>query len=561
MPKRQTQKLDPNRLDIAVDGGEERVDALMRIETLHSPHALERFRRVCFAFADDQRALSVAQLRNVLQVEDHLDWLLRQDMARLQLWRTDARRSEALAISMQVADLWQALGVCLGRYALDAPAWVKNAEHETGLLPLTIAVALHCHVNEMRWRARAEKDCDVPLRALHRLYGIAESHKVADQQVYPYEADVEFSITPKGQYVLMLLMADLAERELPHVQRLVAQHWLSSWAQDVVLDDHYVPGTHGMLVNLDSAAGIQRIAETVESTYRYLDIRAIGRRIEETDAYLANRREEDDSVKELTEATEEDFAHTIAWLEKLYHDRSAAFQTARERQAAAPNRFARMIVGWNSIQEFIDASTWDPKTGRGTFPTRNPQSEELGAIAIEVLVKTGTHVPVSPDTPGEQRDSDDFPLWRIRDTSAGGYGLSSEYPPDADHAVGTLVLICPEGETRWDLGRIVRKFKGLDTNDVRFGVQVTGIDAVPVRLKPRPPEDQVKYTVMGPAAGLFLRRPEKQDQQDLLLISSAVLAYTRRFELKTGQKRLALHTTVPVQSAGAWVMIQFTTDD
>jgi hypothetical protein len=71
----------------------------------------------------------------------------------------------------------------------------------------------------------------------------------------------------------------------------------------------------------------------------------------------------------------------------------------------------------------------------------------------------------------------------------------------------------------------------------------------------------VKYTVMGPAAGLFLCRPEKPEQQDLLLISSAVLAYTRRFELKTGPKRLALHTTVPVQSAGAWVMIQFTTDD
>ncbi|MEO8385732.1 MAG: hypothetical protein ABI583_10855, partial [Betaproteobacteria bacterium] len=193
--------------DFAIESTRDLVDSIMRVETLLGPHTLERYRTVCFAFADEETALSVGQLRLALQVEDYLDWVLRKDMQRLQLWRMESRRKDSLAASRQIADLWQALGLCLGRYALGAKEWLKTPEQETGLLPLTIAVALHCYVNELRWRARAELACDVPLKALHRLYAMAETRNIADQEVFPYEADVDFSITPKGQYVLMLLMA------------------------------------------------------------------------------------------------------------------------------------------------------------------------------------------------------------------------------------------------------------------------------------------------------------------------------------------------------------------
>ncbi len=113
-------------VDFALETAEDRVDALLRIETLLGPHALERFRKACFDFADEQTALSVGRLRMILQIEDHLDWLLRNDQPRLQLWRLDARRSNALSLSNQIADMWQALGVCLGRYVLDEPQWGKT---------------------------------------------------------------------------------------------------------------------------------------------------------------------------------------------------------------------------------------------------------------------------------------------------------------------------------------------------------------------------------------------------------------------------------------------------
>ncbi|MEO8104253.1 MAG: hypothetical protein ABI790_17195 [Betaproteobacteria bacterium] len=548
--------------DFALDSAEESVDAIMRIETLLGPHSLERFRKVCFAFADEQRAMSVGQLRLILQIEDHLDWLLRNDMPRLQLWRLDARRKDALEISRQIADLWQALGVCLGRFALGAAEWLKTREQEAGLLPLTIAVALHCHVNELRWRARAELPCEVPLKALHHLYAIAETRNVAEQEVYPYEADVDFSITPKGQYVLMLLMADLAERDLQPVQRLVAQHWLSSWAHDVMLDATCVPGKHSMLVNLDSDEGIQRIAESTGDTFRYLDIRVIARRIEETDAYLANSNHDDDTTRDLSEATEADFADTLAWLEKLYHDRSAAFQIARERKLAPADRFARVIIGWNQIQDFLEASNWGAKAGRGAFPATCPSSRKLGKVG-EALARTGSDLPLfdSHFAPGsETRDSENFLLWHIRDMSAGGLGLASAHTADADLAVGTLIMVAIEGETSWSLGRIVRKFKGLGESDTRFGIQVIGLDAVPVHLIPRQPDDQVKHTLISTLTGLFLGRPDQPEHQDLMLVSSSALAYTRRFELKTGNKRFPIRATLPVQSAGAWVMIQFEED-
>ncbi|MCY7387328.1 MAG: hypothetical protein LH481_04575, partial [Burkholderiales bacterium] len=435
--------------DFALETSRDLIDEIMRVETLLGPHTLERYRRVCFAFADEERAMSVGQLRLALQVEDYLDWLLRKDMPRLQIWRVASRRNDALIVSKQIADLWQALGICLGRYALSAGEWLKTPEQEAGLLPLTIAVALHCHVNELRWRARAELPCDVPLKALHRLYAMAETRNIADQEVYPYEADVDFSITPKGQYVLMLLMADLAQRDLQPAQQLVAQHWLSNWAHDVVLESTPVAGKHSMQVNLDSPEGIERIVDGTGPTIRYLDIRAVARRIEELDAYLANSDHEDETAKDLSEATEADLADTLAWLEKLYHDRSAGFQAARVRQVAPPNRFAQVIIGWNQIQEFLEASTWALKAGRGTFPGTYPSTQKLGLIG-EALARSGTHLPIFDSQAiigTTRRSSENFLLWQIRDQSAGGLGLASSDEQDADLPVGTLIMVAIEGET------------------------------------------------------------------------------------------------------------------
>ena len=549
--------------DFAQESDADRVSAVTRIESLLVPAALDQIREVSFGFADQQTALSVGPLRLILQLEDHLDWLLRNDQPRLQLWRLDTRRPNALALSIQVADIWQALGVCLGRYALGADEWALTADQKTGLLPLTIAVALHCHVNEMRWRARGEQHCDVPLHALHRLYMIAEAHNVAGQEVHPYEADVDFSVTPKGQYVVMLLMADLAERDLPPVQRLVAQHWLSSWARDVILDNRYVPGVHSMLANLDSHQGILRVDQNSQPAYRYLDIRAIARRIEETDAYLANSSAENETTRDIAEATETDYAETLAWLEKLYHDRSAAFQATRERQNAPADRYARVIIGWNQIQEFIDAASWHAKSGRGNFPDKFPSSAKaLGALG-EVLARSVVDA-VLPDpdqtASGNSRDDHNFALWRVRDSSAGGLGLSSALGLDGDLAVGTLILVAMDRETRWSLGRVVRKFRGLEGGDVRFGIHLMGVDASPVRLTPRPVDDQAKNPLISTVTGVFLGRHENPAVQDLLLVSASALASTRRYELKSGTRRSPIRTTLPVQSAGAWVLIQFEED-
>ena len=555
--------LSDSTTDFALESPADRVGTIMRIESLLAPEALEQIRKVSFGFADEKSALSVGQLRVVLQLEDHLDWLLRNDQPRLQLWRLDSRRPNALAFSKHVADIWQALGVSLGRYALGAGEWVKTPDHETGLLPLTIAVALHCHVNEIRWRARGEQPCDVPLNALHRLYKIAETRNVAEQEVHPYEADVDFSVTPKGQYVLMLLMADLVERDLPPVQRLVAQHWLSSWAQDVMLDNQLIPGVHSMLVNLDSNEGILRVAENVLPAYRYLDIRAVARHVEETDAYLSNSNGAGEATRDIAEASESDYAETLAWLERLYHDRSAAFQATRERKEAPPDRDARVIVGWNQIQEFIDASTWKLKGARGIFPEKHPAlTKTLGALgeALAQSANDTTMFDSGQAVARVRRDENNFALWRVRDISVGGLGLSSDHAPDGDLAVGTLVLIAMDREARWGLGRIVRKFSSLDGGHVRFGIQILGIDASPVRLTPRPTDDQSKNPLISAVTGLFLGRYENPAIQDLLLVSASSVASTRRYELKTGTKRSQIHTTLPLQSAGAWVLIQFEED-
>jgi hypothetical protein len=319
-----------------------------------------------------------------------------------------------------------------------------------------------------------------------------------------------------------------------------------------------------MQVRLDSSDGIERIAPDGGPTVRYLDIRAIALRIEEMDAYLANSNQEDATSGELNEATEADFANTLAWLEKLYHDRSAGFQAARVRQVAPPNRFAQVIIGWNQIQEFIEASTWGIKASRGTFPTTYPVTRSLGIIG-EVLARSATNLPIfdlQPEASTERRNNENFLLWTIRDHSAGGFGLSSSHKADAELPVGTLMLVAPEGEAAWSLGRIVRKFKDLDETDTRFGIQVIGEDAVPVRLIPRQPDDQVRHVNLQLSAvtGLFLSRPEQHEHQELMLVSTSALVYTRRFELKTGSKRLAIRATLPVQSAGAWVMIQFEED-
>jgi hypothetical protein len=541
-------KVSP-RADFALDDEEERIEALMRIETLLSPHAQERIKRACFHFADGHGTLSVPRLRLALQLEDHLDWLLRSDQPRLALWRLDNRRNDAIAFAGHTADMWQALGLCLGRYALQHEEWVKTDDVASGLLPLTIAVSLHCYVNEMRWRAQANQKCDLPLKSLHRLYAIAEQRGVAAELVRPYEADVDFAITPQGQYVTMLLMADLAERDLPPAQRLVAQHWLTRWATHVALQNEYRAVAHSMMVDLASSVGIERIHGDIQPTHRFLDIRPIARRVEEIDALLANSNGMDDTEAAVPEANETDLTETLSWLERLYHDRSAAFQATRVRAVEAGPRHVRTVAGWNAIHEFVEASHWESKSGRGRFPPKLPTFAKLGEAPAPA--RAGLDMVC---------DENRFPLWRVRDTSPGGMGLSVAHGLDPEHAVGTLIALSESDTQGWSIGRIVRKFKDLDGVDTRYGVQLLGHKAVPVKLTPRPPEGQVATTLMSSVTGLFLCESQEGGAQDLLLTSMGALAYTRRFELKTGSKRFAIRTTLPVQSAGAWVLIRFEED-
>lgn len=543
----------------SVEKDAELVQTAMRIETLMDPQSLESYRRICMAFASTRRGMTVGHLRMALQLEDHLDWILRNDNGRLQLWRAGNKRAETITISAQIAELWVALSACLGRYAVGAGDWLRSEEQEAGLLPLTIAVAMHCHVNEQYWRAHAETVCDIPLRTLHQLYAIAEARNISEQEVRPYEADVEFAITVKGQYVLLLLMADLAQRDLRPLQRLIAQNWLTVWAQDVKLDTAPVEGEHTMLVNLQSAESIQRIGATTEPGFRYLDIRAIAGRIEEVDAYLANTNVDDDLAAQLGDATGDNFAETLTTLEHLYHGRSAAFQTLRERQVAPPNRFAQVIAGWGRIQQFINASVWGEGKELDAFALTYPQSQVLGP-AGEVLAQSGSAFPVfnpEPVAGEENRNSHNFVLWRIYDQSAGGLGLVSTSVRDVELAVGTLIMVTPDGEKNWSLARIVRKLKSEEENVTRFGVQIIGEDATPVKLTPRQIDGGEQSVQHGDITGLFLCRPDNPVQYDLLLVSSNALAYTSRFERHQGDTKARIHTTLPVQSGGAWVMIQF----
>lgn len=548
-------------MDAAIETDDDlRIGAATRIESLLSPQ-FEQFLSLLADFTDEGHAMSVQRLRHVLQLEDHLDWLLRHDSSTLIEWRRDQRRTQSLACSHQIAGMWQMLGTCLGRYALEGDSWDESRGND-GLLALTIAVALHCHVNEMRWCARAEQPCDMPMKALHRLYEIAEQRGIAQQRVHPYEADVDFAITPQDQYLQMLLMADLAERALPPAQRLIAQHWIAAWANDVALDAVHIEGRHSLEVNLAEGAGIQRIGEVRGSSLRYLDIRAIARHIEFIDALLANSEQADQPV-DLDDATEEDFAATLAWLEKLYHDRSASFRAARERQVAEPNRFARVVVGWSELQRFIDAATWPAKSGRGTFPSRFPWDGNGVALADDALPVLDSHFLAG----GMKRDAENFPLWRVRDVSAGGYGLSSTAAVDEALAVGTLLLLEVQGEGRWHLARMVRKFKSLDEAETRFGVELLGVSAAPVRLTPRTPEGAVQIKVMSATTALMLSRRERSERQDLpetndlMLMSTSAVAYSHRFELKDEHGRQPIRTIAPVHSAGAWVVMQCAADD
>lgn len=555
----QMAKKFPTEADFALDHDEDLVDSLVRIESLLAPHALERMRKGCFALVDERGAFTVPRLRLILQLEDHLDWLLRHDLPRLLLWRLDSRRADAIAFSAQTAELWQALGLCLGQFALSCGEWITSEDHETGLLPLTIAVALHCHVHEMRWRAQAEQKCALPLKALHRIYAIAEASDLADERVHPYEAEVDFSISPKEQYVLMLLMADLAERDLPPTQRLVAQHWLSRWAMDVALAVEFDAQKHSMQVNLDSSRGICRLEKPAPVDARFLDIRVIAYRIEELDALLANTNGIDDTASEIAEASEEDLTETISWLERLYHDRSSAFQVTRERASVPELRAVRVICGWNAIQEFVDAASWTAKTGRGNFPAKFPAFGTTGAAMRDTMplpIIDATFVP-----PSETRDENNFAQWRLRDISQGGMGLSSTDAADAALPVGTLVMVSASEDEGWVVGRVVRKFEDLDGDATRFGIQVLGHQAVPVKLTPRPAEHlQLMNTLMSSVNAIFLCEHETGGAQHLMLLSGGALASTRRFELKTGAKRFALRTTFPLQSAGAWVLMRFEED-
>ncbi len=536
--------------------------AITQFESLIGGESLVVFSNTCDAFSVDSDNLSVNRQREFLQIEDHLDWLLRQDLPIVLQWRRAGRIEEAKRFSNKVAGIWQTLGVCLGRYALNDAVAAHDAESAEALLPLTIAVALRCYVNELRWRALAATGSELPLRALHKLYAIAEARGIATQRVHPYEADVDFSITAKAKYLQLLLLHDLSERELTPIQRLIAQYWLADWCEVVELDKTRRADLHTLMVDLSGIEGMGRIAEKDVATARYVNIRPITRSIDEADGHLANGEIDMVANPELAEASSSDFAVTIGWLERLYHERSAAVQTQRERRVAETDKLVRVVAGWNHIRQFMEAAPWDRRTGRGTFLPMYP--------TFEVPVEVGSNVvPISQaaaDLPSaaQRRDQAGFPQWRLCDRSAFGVGLSTGDAEAAAYAVGTLILFAIENDEKWRIGRIVRKFKTLNEDETRFGIDVLGTNALPVKLIQRQRNDGLgkpAATMLGTISGILLCGRTANRGHDQLFLAQSSTLHSQRFELKTESARLPINIGIPLYSAGGWVIVGFEAEE
>jgi hypothetical protein len=121
------------------------------------------------------------------------------------------------------------------------------------------------------------------------------------------------------------------------------------------------------------------------------------------------------------------------------------------------------VIGWNQIHEFIEASRWEAKAARGIFPVRQPTFSLLGVVGEE-MARSATNLPVfdsNQEPHRQQRDADDFALWRVRDLSVGGLGLSSDHAPMRTWRSARCCWSASPAKTRWSLGRIMRKFKGL----------------------------------------------------------------------------------------------------
>lgn len=533
--------------------------AITQFESLIGGDKLAVFSDTCDAYSVDSNNVSVERQREFLQIEDHLDWLLRQDLPIILQWRRAGRTVEANRFSNKVAGIWQTLGVCLGRHALNKEQAKHDEESAEALLPLTIAVALRCYVNEMRWRALASASSELPLRALHKLYAIAEERGIANQRVYPYEADVDFSITAKAKYVQLLLMHDLSERELTPIQRLIAQYWLANWSDEVELDPTPAGGKHTLIIDLAGAGGMSRVVDHPTPLIRYINIRPITRCIEEADAQLANGEIDMIANPELTEASSSDFAITIGWLERLYHERSAAVQETRERRVAETDQFVKVVAGWNNIRQFMEAASWDKRTGRGTFLPVYPKFEQPTEVVGNVVPITQASAMTDVPPAAQKLSETGFPLWRLRDRSAFGVGLSTSDSEADAYAVGTLLLMVGEKDDKWRLGRIVRKFKVLNEEETRFGVDILGVNALPVKLIQRARNDQrtAPATLVGTFSGIFLCGRQSKGEHDQLFLAQGATLHTQRFELKTDTARLPINTKHPLHSAGGWVIVGF----
>lgn len=544
-----------------VDKHEADLQAITRFESLIGGDRLMVFSDTCDRFSVDSNNVSVSRQRQFLQIEDHLDWLLRQDLPIILQWRRAGRVDEAKRFSNKVAGIWQTLGVCLGRHALSKAASEAEAEAAESLMPLTIAVALRCYVNELRWRALAATGSELPLRALHKLYAIAEARKIAEQRVFPYEADVDFSITAKAKYLQLLLLHDLSERELTPIQRLIAQYWLATWCEVVEIDATLETGKHTLMIDLDGGDGMGRVTDTPPGQPRYVNIRPITRSIEEADGQLANGEIDMIANPELAEASSADFAITIGWLERLYHERSSAVQTQRERRVAETNQFVKVVAGWNHIRQFMDAAPWDRRTGRGAFLPVYPKFEAAAADAANVVPIT--QAADAEINSAQIRNEAGFPMWRLRDRSAFGVGLSTNDTEAAAYAVGTLLLLGGENDEKWRLGRIVRKFKVLSEDETRFGIDILGVNALPVKLIQRQRNDGQSTTSasIGSISGILLcGRGNPQGHDQLFLAQSSTL-HSQRFELKTESARLPITIGLPLQSAGGWVIVGFEAEE
>lgn len=414
-------------------------------------------------------------------------------------------------------------------------------------LPLITARAMRYFAQESKWHYFHYEPPEVRTwKHLHNLYRFAEFQEFQGQAVQLYDAN-KHTTTCDREYLQAMMLEKLNSGALYPRQLELADDWLRTWSEGLVLEQRYDDSRHGFFVALNEDRGARRIRNYERDPMtRYWSTKSLTTALTQSKVAIQNG----DSQARLKLGEDCKLPACLNLLDSVI---AAWTQTdvprlPRKHARVAAKKIIEVVQGFPQIHARIKEDNI-LHTDRRDLPI---SYDEMLDVKMYGFITTRTITRRSQARVVDETKSDGAERWIMENESEQGFGAVIKEKNNDWLKPGKLVGLKIEKHTRWTVG-VVRRMQKILPDQFYVGIEIMCRTPLSVELRelsknPIGAQNQASSATL-PFFSIYTSKEEGAANRATLILQNVEYAKGRKLELATRTKsyRIALADSIEKQ--------------